>query len=914
MSTQFDDDIKLLELTQEQINNSPELTGLYKNITSGSMEADKTPITEPINNGCKTIYVNTTFIGKEKGTKSNPFKTLPNALNSVQDSAYIEILNDEIIIDNSIEIPSNIKFLYLDGKGATIKFSSFDYLQSRSVIYRADDSIGDSILFFENLTIKNGSTGISIRNAERVVVKNSRINGNGWTNENFSLILPSSGTRLGYDSDPADLQNYANNNAQTFRGGIDLHDVKTIEITGNVIKYNNDGIFMTNCGVNGGGFITRNVIAENFTGGLALVASPNDPNSPGTQNIIVTLNAISYNGSWGALIYGGINNKFSQNELTKNWNAALVNYASANLTLRDMSIYNNNFAATNSAGQVFVGVSSIVITETGVPGLLDQSLNSNPNAKFITEILENQIHHTGAGSSGQKTGIYIGSTVGQLQLSQKNVINIDNNRFLEQDIAVDYGDVDITNVTIMLGRNTFIDMGVRAVKQPIDGMYYELPYSNHVSNLNYANFNVTDAGNVRIYDSPSGVILNPYYINELKAVEYNNNQIAIILKDSSKIQFVFDESVLHYDDQIVGGDLHEKINFLNTKLSGTGTQTDELPVITSSLQININQGETLNYTLNADYGVAYEWDFINAPGVTTLNGNDRKIIGGSNLLPGNYTIPVKAINYNGFDSQNITLVVDGPAFPNTKSMNFEQSEWLFCPAALVSSVLSRSGNGSGANDAYTIEFWFKAGTSTNNTQTILYYGAQSSNGQQGNIRIMYQGGNNDKNLSFRLGTNFNHLKWETPANSIIQGQWHHIVVTNSGNATGASSGDISDYYNTVSIFIDGVQQTTTNTNANYGFTGDIPASFFRIGRYSNGAHLRDNCKLDEICLYDVDQSSNISQLYNNGIVADKTLLTTQPKHWWRFENNTFPFVYDEIGNAIITMNAMTANNFNSDVP
>ena len=112
MSTQFDDDIKLLELTQEQINNSPELTGLYKNITSGSMEADKTPITEPINNGCKTIYVNTTFIGEEKGTKSNPFKTLPNALNSVQDSAYIEILNDEIIIDNSIEIPSNIKFLY----------------------------------------------------------------------------------------------------------------------------------------------------------------------------------------------------------------------------------------------------------------------------------------------------------------------------------------------------------------------------------------------------------------------------------------------------------------------------------------------------------------------------------------------------------------------------------------------------------------------------------------------------------------------------------------------------------------------------------------------------------------------------------------------------------------------------------
>ena len=40
-----------------------------------------------------------------------------------------------------------------------------------------------------------------------------------------------------------------------------------------------------------------------------------------------------------------------------------------------------------------------------------------------------------------------------------------------------------------------------------------------------------------------------------------------------------------------------------------------------------------------------------------MEGNVRKIIGGSYLTGGEYDIPVKAINYNGEDSKIIKLTV-----------------------------------------------------------------------------------------------------------------------------------------------------------------------------------------------------------------------------------------------------------------
>ena len=80
-------------------------------------------------------------------------------------------------------------------------------------------------------------------------------------------------------------------------------------------------------------------------------------------------------------------------------------------------------------------------------------------------------------------------------------------------------------------------------------------------------------------------------------------------------------------------------------------------------------------------------------GVTTVDGNIRKLIGGSSLAVGTYTITAKAINYNGVDTQDIDLVVGTPPYSNTKSVKFLNSDYLGANAALMDATLGRTETG-----------------------------------------------------------------------------------------------------------------------------------------------------------------------------------------------------------------------------
>ena len=170
----------------------------------------------------------------------------------------------------------------------------------------------------------------------------------------------------------------------------------------------------------------------------------------------------------------------------------------------------------------------------------------------------------------------------------------------------------------------------------------------------------------------------------------------------------------------------EKINSLNAIFQNTGTASGNAPSITSSLAVSLTQGETLNYELTADYGVGYEWDLSNVSGISTVEGNIRKLIGGSSLAVGTYNIPVKAINYNGEDSETIVLTVSTPPFSNTKSVQLNSSDYLGANAALLDSTLGRSSNGSGSGDAWTISFWIKP-THTTSGRVVFYYGSNGHN-------------------------------------------------------------------------------------------------------------------------------------------------------------------------------------------
>ena len=406
------------------------------------------------------------------------------------------------------------------------------------------------------------------------------------------------------------------------------------------------------------------------------------------------------------------------------------------------------------------------------------------------------------------------------------------------------------------------------------------------------------------------------FLNALQAYTDDPTATTLSVKDTAREIDIFTD--VEYSDYVndsgvsYGTDASDTINNLNAVLQSSGTGTGNLPDITSNLTISLVEGQTLNYELTADFGVGYEWDLSNVSGVTTVEGNVRKIIGGSGLSAGTYNIPVKAINYNGEDSETIVLTVSTPPFANTKSINFSNQDYLGANASLLDGELGRANNGSGSSDAWTISFWYKASNNTQG-QTIFYFGDNdASNG--GHIQLMQINNNGNKVLRFRYGSSNNRLTIQTSSGSLTPNTWQHVMITYDGGTTGSSSGSINAYYSRFKVFIDGSLQSTTNTNNNFGWSSGIDADNLRVGRFTSGNYMRD-CRVDELAIWGSDQNGNISDIYNSGTPFDLTTLGTSPSHWWRMgDGDTFPNLQDSIGTATFVMYNMTSSDIVNDVP
>ena len=430
---------------------------------------------------------------------------------------------------------------------------------------------------------------------------------------------------------------------------------------------------------------------------------------------------------------------------------------------------------------------------------------------------------------------------------------------------------------------------------------------------------------IKVYKDSSA---NAIFIEDSNGAQFLNSLHATVTDDTCSIsdtaksldittgidfaEYV-DESGTPYGTTAV-----ETCDALNAIFSSSGTPTGNIPAITSTLSISSVSGSVVNYELTADYGVGYEWDLSNVPGITTVEGNPRKLIGGSGLPVGTYNIPVKAINYNGEDSKTIVLTVSTPPFANTKSVKFNNNDYLQANAGVLQNVLGRTTNGTGSSDAWTISFWFKPGTSTNQSQTIVYFGSQDVT-NQGCIQIKYNGQNNQKRLEMRYGSSNNRLNFSTAINSLSTNNWYHIMVTYDGGTTGAGSGSVNAYYGRFNFFIDGtlVNGTNVNTNNNFGYTGSVQPQNFRVGRFNNGQTMRNNCKVDELAIWDSDQSANISDIYNSGSPRDLSLISSAPVHWWRMgDGDTYPFLFDSgsAANCTFQMLNMTSAVIVNDVP
>jgi len=441
---------------------------------------------------------------------------------------------------------------------------------------------------------------------------------------------------------------------------------------------------------------------------------------------------------------------------------------------------------------------------------------------------------------------------------------------------------------------------------------YISPYLNYEG----MDFSTDDTNtNIIFSDYLTDEALKPFFINELKAIDNGIGGIQVYIKDGAKVYIKeLDIDKTYIEGALVTQTLATAVNELNSLFSNTGTATGSIPVITSSLALAIQSGDSINYVLEGDYGSEVIWDFSNASGVISKNGNNFNITGGSALTAGTYNIPVILLNSNGQNSETLVVTVSAPAYSNTKSVKFNNNDYLQATAS-TSNPLYRASNGSGASDAWSISCWFKGGSNGNAKQTLLSFGGNDED-NEGRVWLKWDASGGNKRIILRFGTKNNHLSLKTPTDSYTKETWRHILVTYDGGTTGQDQNDLADYYSRFKIAINGVNQTLDTDHSNDGWSGSIKDEFFKIGEaVEGGDHLRNNSVLDEMYLFSSDQSSNLTDIYYGGTTHDASLLTTPPAHYWRMgDGDTYPTIQDNIGSLDFTMNNMTSADIVNDVP
>ncbi len=233
------------------------------------------------------------------------------------------------------------------------------------------------------------------------------------------------------------------------------------------------------------------------------------------------------------------------------------------------------------------------------------------------------------------------------------------------------------------------------------------------------------------------------------------------------------------------------------------------------------------------------------------------------------------IDDNGnFSKQEITTSTP-TGFQNISSLEFDGVD----DRVQLASDFSESGT-------FTLSFWMKPTTVGSGNGKIYVMGTFPGNSNY--IKLDQVGV-----MWLRLGaTNavFNEAVAGGGSNNLVTNEWQHIMFIRD------SSNVISCYRNGSSF---GATVTNSNTLTLNSFGRIIVNSFGFEGH------------LDGIALFNTDQTSNISSIYNSGTPSDLTSLS--PLHWYRFEEGSGTAATDSgsSGNNGTLENLPT---FSTDVP
>ena len=170
--------------------------------------------------------------------------------------------------------------------------------------------------------------------------------------------------------------------------------------------------------------------------------------------------------------------------------------------------------------------------------------------------------------------------------------------------------------------------------------------------------------------------------------------------------------------------------------------------------------------------------------------------------------------------------------------------------------------------------WFKT-TDTTSTQVII--GKEAITSGNRSYMLYYSGTGGSFTIKFLIFTSGSANNQAVSTSTVTDGNWHHVLGVNDGS--------------NLKIYIDGVLEDT-----NVGGGGAIQSSTadFFIGRRGNSSSSNReywNGSIDEVAVWNSDQSANASAIYGSGVPT--SLSTYSPLSWWRCgDGDTSPTLTD----------------------
>ena len=449
--------------------------------------------------------------------------------------------------------------------------------------------------------------------------------------------------------------------------------------------------------------------------------------------------------------------------------------------------------------------------------------------------------------------------------------------------------------------------------------------ANTISQTNRFILSDADTIDFKVDDSFSTILLDngdSYPTDYLKASASGDNINITTLQASSDIVIYEGLRVANVTINGVGLGTTQAnvVNDLNSLFTQTGGA--QPPVISSASTITVGVGTIINYEATTTGGEVSAFEWTNLPeGVTQVTNHPQKLIGGSDLNAGTYTMTLRAHNYVGVAKTTITLNVT-QAYTNSKSTSFGDTEYTIRTRQTGEFTNLYKPSGS-AMPAHSYSMWFKPVSSSNppNNQSVFFAFSQLgtfSGTSYIDLRWLGPGASNQRlRLQYSVSGSSNRLSLLTDVGTIpADGTWKHIVVTFDGS----SNGLVESTPYTLKIYINGSEVSTTSSTFSQGggvaeSDGAIEPVYVGFGRNPSGFHLRGSL-IDEFGYWNQElTSTQVSNLYNSGTPTDLTAFSPSAAHVYRMgDDDTFPTIEDRVGNADQTMTNMSSSAFVTDTP